>query len=138
MTEIEIEIDKEVFLPCYRHLQDDTGIDIDFVYGSRDSGKSRDTAQRLVLKCLSDDYFRHILARKTFNTIKDSQWQVIKDVVDDWKLNDFFTFTTKPVSDYLLQRKQVHRKGIRRPAQDKVHSESVRCMGRGGQRTKRR
>jgi hypothetical protein len=29
MTEIEIEIDKEVFLPCYRHLQDDTGIDID-------------------------------------------------------------------------------------------------------------
>ena len=96
--EIEIEIDKEVFLPCYRHLQDDTGIDIDFVYGSRDSGKSRDTAQRLVLKCLSDDYFRHILARKTFNTIKDSQWQVIKDVVDDWKLNDFFTFTTNPLA----------------------------------------
>ncbi len=96
--EVEIEIDKEVFLPCYRHLQDDTGIDIDFVYGSRDSGKSRDTAQRLVLKCLSDDYFRHILARKTFNTIKDSQWQVIKDVVDDWKLNDFFTFTTNPLA----------------------------------------
>jgi phage terminase large subunit len=96
--DIEIEIDKEVFLPCYRHLHDDTGIDIDFVYGSRDSGKSRDTAQRLVLKCLSDDYFRHILARKTFNTIKDSQWQVIKDVVDDWKLNDFFTFTTNPLA----------------------------------------
>ena len=95
--EVNVEIDPDVFLPCYRHLQDDTNIDIDFIYGSRDSGKSRDTAQRLVIKCLTSSYFRYILARKTFNTIKDSQWQLLKDVVDEWGLNDLFDFKTSPL-----------------------------------------
>ncbi len=95
--EIEVEIDSGVFLPCYRHLSDDSEIDIDFIYGSRDSGKSRDTAQRLVKKCLSEPYFRHLLIRKTFNTIKDSQWQLIKDIVEDWGLSDLFHFTTSPL-----------------------------------------
>lgn len=98
MSVVEIEIDIDNFLPCYHHLQEDEGIDIDFVYGSRDSGKSRDTAQRLVKKCLEADYFRYILCRKTFNTIKDSQWQVIKDVVDEWGLSQFFTFTQNPLA----------------------------------------
>lgn len=96
-NEVEIEIDLDVFLPCYHRLHDETGIDIDFLYGSRDSGKSRDIAQRLVKKCLDADYFRHLLIRKTFNTIKDSQWQLIKDVVEDWGLSDFFHFTTNPL-----------------------------------------
>ena len=99
MIEIEIDFDKELFLPCYDHLRDEEPhIDIDFIYGSRDSGKSRDTAQRLVIQCLSSNYFRHILARKTFNTIKDSQWQLIKDVVDEWKLGEYFTFTSNPLA----------------------------------------
>lgn len=93
----QIEIDKRVFLPCYRHLIDDSGIDIDFLYGGRDSGKSRDEAQRLVLRCLEQDYFRYILVRKTFNTIKDSQWQTIKDVVTDWGLESLFTFNKNPL-----------------------------------------
>ena len=94
----KIQIPEEIFLPQYRHLHDDSDIDIDFIYGSRDSGKSRDTAQRLVVKCLSAPYFRHILCRKTFNTIKDSQWQLIKDIVDEWGLSQFFTFTMNPLS----------------------------------------
>ena len=94
----KIQIPEEIFLPQYRHLHDDSDIDIDFIYGSRDSGKSRDTAQRLVVKWLSAPYFRHILCRKTFNTIKDSQWQLIKDIVDEWGLSQFFTFTMNPLS----------------------------------------
>jgi len=97
MNYVEIEIHDDVFLPCYSHLRNDEGIDIDFIYGSRDSGKSRDTAMRLVEKCLTNDYFRHVLARKTFNTIKDSQWQVIKDVVEEWGLQDLFVFKTSPL-----------------------------------------
>jgi PBSX family phage terminase large subunit len=95
--EIEVEIDQDVFLPCYRHLLDDSKVDIDFLYGSRDSGKSRDTAQRLVKKCMEADYFRHLIIRKTFNTIKDSQWQLIKDIIDDWGLSDLFVFKTNPL-----------------------------------------
>jgi len=83
--EYEIILDPDLFLPAYKHLQKEGGFDIDFIYGSRDSGKSRDTAQRLVWKCLTEKYFRHILARKTFNTIKDSQWQLIKDIVKNYE-----------------------------------------------------
>jgi len=97
MSEVAVDIDPDIFLPCYHHLLDDDDIDIDFIYGSRDSGKSRDEAMRLVIKCLESTYFRHILARKTFNTIKDSQWQLIKDVVDDWGLHTFFEFTKAPL-----------------------------------------
>lgn len=93
----EIEIDENLFLPCYRHLRNDTGIDIDLLYGGRDSGKSRDEAQRLVLRCLTEKYFRYILVKKTANTIKDSQWQTIKDVVEDWGLQQLFTFYKSPL-----------------------------------------
>ncbi len=95
---LRVRIPEDVFLPCYQHLRDDEGVDIDFIYGSRDSGKSRDTAQRLVVDCLHKKYFRHILARKTFNTIKDSQWQLIKDVVEEWGISHLFTFTTSPLA----------------------------------------
>ena len=94
---LKIRIPEQAFLPVYRHLHNDSDIDIDFIYGSRDSGKSRDTAQRLVIKCLTSKYFRHILARKTFNTIKDSQWQLIKDIVNDWGISHLFNFTSHPL-----------------------------------------
>lgn len=97
MPEVDIEIEQDIFLSCYHHLIDDNDIDIDFIYGSRDSGKSRDEAMRLVKKCLEATYFRHILARKTFNTIKDSQWQLIRDVIDEWGLYKFFEFTKNPL-----------------------------------------
>lgn len=115
-TLAEIEVDDEVFLPCYRHLSNDTGIDIDFLYGGRDSGKSRDEAQRLVLRCLSEDYFRYILVRKTANTIKDSQWQTIKDVVSEWNLESLFTFNKSPLEIYCINGNKFIARGLDEPA----------------------
>ena len=112
----EIEIDEDVFLPCYQHLRDDTGIDIDFIYGGRDSGKSRDEAQRLVLRCLEQDYFRYILVRKTANTIKDSQWQTIKDVVYDWGLESLFTFNINPLEIRCVNGNKFICRGMDEPA----------------------
>jgi len=112
----EIEIDEDVFLPCYQHLRDDSGIDIDFIYGGRDSGKSRDEAQRLVLRCLEQDYFRYILVRKTANTIKDSQWQTIKDVVYDWGLESLFTFNINPLEIRCVNGNKFICRGMDEPA----------------------
>lgn len=99
MFDSEIEISDEVFLPVYRHLVDTADqFDIDFLYGGRDSGKSRQIAQQLVLDCLGLDYFRCVLIRNVKETVKDSQWQLIKDVVDEWGMSDLFTFTTSPLS----------------------------------------
>lgn len=112
----EIQLDEEVFLPKFRPLRDDTGIDIDLMYGGRDSGKSLFEAQRLVLKCLSEDYFRYILIRKGANTIKDSQWQTIKDVVEEWNLESLFVFNISPLEIRCINGNKFICRGLDEPA----------------------
>lgn len=92
----EVDIDGEVFLPKYRQLLNNKS-DIRLLWGGRDSGKSRDTAMRKIVQCMGNDYFRELLIKKTFNSIKDSQWQTIKDIVDEWGLSHLFTFKTNPL-----------------------------------------
>lgn len=96
MTATTVNISRKVFLPCYRHLLNSTS-DIDFLWGGRDSGKSAHIARQLILDCLRLPYFRCVLVRKVFNTVKDSQWQMIKDVVEEWGLQDLFTFNVSPL-----------------------------------------
>lgn len=91
-----VNIPKKVFLPVYHHLLNSTA-DIDFLWGGRDSGKSAHIARQLILDCLRLPYFRCVLVRKVFNTIKDSQWQLIKDVVEEWGLSHLFTFNVSPL-----------------------------------------
>lgn len=93
---IDINVPKRAFLPCYQKLIYSKA-DINFLWGGRDSGKSRHIAQQLILCCLRSKYFRCVLVRKIFNTIKESQWQLLKDVVEEWGLQDFFTFTQSPL-----------------------------------------
>lgn len=95
-TKTTVNIPKKVFLPCYHHLLNSTA-DIDFLWGGRDSGKSAHIARQLILDCLRLPYFRCVLVRKVFNTVKDSQWQMIKDVVEEWGLQDLFTFNVSPL-----------------------------------------
>jgi PBSX family phage terminase large subunit len=96
MSEIEVQIPKKAFLPCYHHLLDSAS-DIDFLWGGRDSGKSRFIASILIKSCLELPYFRCVLARKVFNTIKESQWQMIKDVATMWGVDHLFTFNKNPL-----------------------------------------
>mgnify|MGYP000903974218 FL=1 len=95
---IRIDIDPEVYLEKYRHLQDDQEIDIDLIWGSRDSGKSRDTAMRYIEKCLTTLNFRCILARKVYGTIKESQYQLLVDVIKEWGMEELFECTYSPIS----------------------------------------
>ena len=66
-------------------------------WGGRGSSKSIFAAKKLIYRCLSEPYFRYILYRKTYNTIKDSQYQTIKDIITDWGLESLFTFTESPL-----------------------------------------
>lgn len=72
-------------------------MDIEFYYGSRDSGKSRDVAQKMVVLALQMPKFKGILIRKVFNTIKDSQWSMIKEVAEAWGLDHLFKFNVSPL-----------------------------------------
>lgn len=93
---VNLQIDEEVFLPCYRHLLHSRA-SLNFLWGGRDSGKSYFIAQKLILDCLQLNYFRCILFKKTFESIKDSQWQLIKDICTEWKIDHLFTFKQQPL-----------------------------------------
>jgi phage terminase large subunit len=67
------------------------------LYGGRGSGKSDYTAKELIFRCLNEKYFRFILVRNTYGTIKDSQYQTIKDIIIDLGLSDAFEFNLQPL-----------------------------------------
>lgn len=97
MPVLNINIDYDaVFLPVYKPLLT-TDARLRFLYGGRDSGKSRDIAQRKIIDCLIKPFFRCILIKKTHASIKDSQWQLIKDICDDWGISHLFDFKTSPL-----------------------------------------
>jgi phage terminase large subunit len=90
---ITINIDPKTFLGIYRPLiMSDEVFDIDFLYGGRDSGKSRHIAMQLVIECLKNKYFRCLVIRKVLDTIRGSQYALIKDVIEEWKLTEYFSF----------------------------------------------
>jgi phage terminase large subunit len=96
----EIDIDPEVFNECYLPIiLDQEEAQLPFIYeeGGRASGKSRAIAQRQVLKGLAEP-MRFGLVRKVADTIRDSQYKEIMDVVDEWNLMEHFTFGKSPLS----------------------------------------
>lgn len=97
MAEININIDyASVFLPCYHHLLNDGDnfrsefFDIDFLYGGRDSGKSRFVATIGLISCMIMPYFKCLLIRKVSKTIRDSQFSLIKSIIERWGLRNLF------------------------------------------------
>lgn len=84
------------FLPHYRSIINSTK-DINLLYGGRDSGKSHFIAQKMIFDCLSLPYFRCLLIKKTYNSIRESQWQTIKDVVEAWGFESLFEFNKSPM-----------------------------------------
>jgi phage terminase large subunit len=97
MPEINISISKNKFLPCYWHLlpsENSEKFDIEFLYGSRDSGKSRQIAMQLICECLGSTTFRCLLIRKVLNTVKDSQYSLIESIVNEWGIAHLFKFNS--------------------------------------------
>ena len=95
----EYEIDPSVIIKYYWHLicQGYDEFIIEFLYGGRDSSKSYTTAEILILECLCLPYFRCALIREQSGDVKDSQWQLIKDIVENWKMEDLFEFRKAPL-----------------------------------------
>ncbi|MGV6816093.1 MAG: PBSX family phage terminase large subunit [Thiotrichales bacterium] len=84
-------------LDCYRPLYEDEDFDIELLWGGRDSGKTHAIVQKLVYDCIHQPYFRCVMVRKTYESIKDSQYQKIKDFVYDYDLESLFEFKVSPL-----------------------------------------
>jgi len=93
---MKVSIPLKAFLPVYQPLLK-SNADIDFLWGGRDSGKTAHIARQLIYECMHLPYFRCVLARKVFNTIKESQWQMIKDICISWGVDHLFTFNQNPL-----------------------------------------
>lgn len=72
------------------------------LYGGRGSSKSDFTAKYLIYRCLTDKYFRFILVRNTYATIKDSQYQTLKDIIIDLGLGELFEFKLQPLEIHCI------------------------------------
>jgi hypothetical protein len=67
------------------------------LWGGRGSSKSVFAAKKLIFRCLTEKYFRYILIRKQYNSIKDSQYQTLKDIIFEMGLDQFFEFKVSPL-----------------------------------------
>jgi phage terminase large subunit len=59
-------------------------------YGGSGSGKSDAKATQLLLKCLTKPYCRVLFARKYAKQIRDSQFQLFKDLIARYDLSGYF------------------------------------------------
>lgn len=72
------------------------------MYGGRGSSKSNFEAKKLIYRCLTEKYFRHLLIRNTYATIKDSSYQTIKDIIFELGLGDLFEFKLQPLEIHCI------------------------------------
>lgn len=96
MPNIQINIKKSAFNKKHYPLLDNQDR-IVICWGGRDSGKSWDTALKLVIKCLRQPYFKCILVRKRYNWIKDSSYEQIKKCIYHHNLERLFHFKQSPL-----------------------------------------
>lgn len=89
MGVININVDSSVFNEDYIPLID-TDYTYEIYYGGSGSGKSSFVAQKLLLNTLRRKYYRCIFTRKHSTDIRDSQFLLFKDMIREWKLQDFF------------------------------------------------
>ena len=85
----EIEFKEEVFNPCYIQTYNFKGRYL-HLYGSAGSGKSEWAAAKLLIRTMTEVPHRFLYYRKVAKTIRNSQFQLFKDVITRWDLNQLF------------------------------------------------
>jgi hypothetical protein len=86
------------------------------LYGGRGSGKSRFVAQKLIYRILSESFFRCVLIRNVYQTIKDSSFQELVTVISDLGLNELFDITYSPLEIKCKNGNKILCRGLDNPA----------------------
>ena len=89
---------QDKILEPYKHLFEDNDIQIEFLYGTRDSGKTKAGSQLVLYEYTKTGKdFKCILIRKVKDTIKDSIYDNVKSIIEEWKLDDYFDSSKNPM-----------------------------------------
>lgn len=81
-------------------------------YGGRGSGKTDSTVKKIIIRLLTAHYFKGILVRKVYDTIKDSQYEGIKSEIENMGLSSLFTFKVSPLSITCINGNKVIARGL--------------------------
>lgn len=81
-----INLDEQI-LPCYKPAFYNESRFL-VLRGGAGSGKSVFAAQKIIARCLAESGHRFLIMRKVDRTIKDSVYQLCKDVLRGWSLID--------------------------------------------------
>lgn len=86
------------------------------LYGSASSGKSYFAAQKIILRCLTEKGHRFLIIRKVGNTLKDSVFQLLKDVISEFDVyNEFEINKTDKVFFHKPTGNEIICKGLDEP-----------------------
>lgn len=101
--------------PSYIPLLTDT-TECLFVYGGSGSGKSYFVAQKVVLRILTEKPHKFLVLRKVGNTIKDSVFALLKEVIYEFGVYDEFSINKSDYSiTHNLTGNQIICKGLDEP-----------------------
>lgn len=86
------------------------------LFGSAASGKSYFAAQKILLRCLTEVGHRFLIIRKVGNTLKDSVFQLLKDVISDFGVyGEFEINKTDKTFTHKLTGNEIICKGLDEP-----------------------
>jgi len=89
---------KNQILDVYLPLFEPNDIDLEFLYGTRDTGKSKAGAQLAVFEwSKTKEDFSCLLVRKVKATIKGTIYANVKSIIKEWQLSNYFHSIKSPL-----------------------------------------
>lgn len=90
-TAIKIKFKSEVFNPVYMPFYKCSDRYL-LLYGGAGSGKSEFAAAKILIRMLSEKGHRFLICRKVAKTIRNSQYELLREVVNRWNVSSLFDF----------------------------------------------
>ena len=90
MAQINLSLKKNLFVPKFQPLLLDYSHRWEFWVGSAGSGKSYTIAQKIIIRCCSEQ-IRVLVCRRYATTIRNSCFALFKEVLAKWQLSRFIS-----------------------------------------------
>jgi len=97
MAQVNLKLNKKLFVPKFFPLLFDYSHRWEFWVGSAGSGKSYTIAQRLIMRCCKEP-IRVLVCRRYATTLRNSCFALFKEIISKWQLNQFVSIRETDMS----------------------------------------
>lgn len=88
MSEVNLHLDKKLFLPCYYPYLRDYSHRWEVYCGSAGSGKSYAIAQKLIVRCCAER-IKVLVCRRYATTLRNSCFSLFKEILSKWQIKKY-------------------------------------------------